>query len=80
MSDSHDTKPPPTTNKPLSKTCHECFKKIPLTSIECRCGYSFCGVHRYHDKHNCKFNYVVYDAEILKKENQPVIAEWLEKF
>jgi len=56
--------------------CFECHKKIPLTSIECRCGYMFCQVHRYFDKHNCKFNYTIHDANLLKNQNQKITATY----
>jgi len=52
------------TNK---KRCWKCRKKVGLTGVECRCGYIFCGVHRFEDAHECDFNFLKKDRETLKK-------------
>merc|ERR1719232_1258151 len=31
-------------------------KKVGLTGFTCRCGGLFCSIHRYSDKHECKFD------------------------
>jgi hypothetical protein len=36
--------------------CWTCNKKIGLTGFKCRCGYFYCGTHRYEDAHECDFN------------------------
>ena len=36
-----------------------CKKKVGLTGFTCRCGGLFCSIHRYSDKHECKFDYKV---------------------
>ena len=30
--------------------CWSCKKKVGLTGFECRCGFVYCGVHRYADQ------------------------------
>merc|ERR1719232_207314 len=34
----------------------DCKKKVGLTGFTCRCGGLFCSIHRYSDKHECKFD------------------------
>ena len=49
------------------KKCPICSKKIGILGIECRCGITFCSLHRYPDQHNCSFNFKEYDKKILKE-------------
>eukprot|EP00808_Paulinella_micropora_P003508 g23123.t1 len=58
--------------KPVQKhtnRCWQCNKRIGITGVECRCGYVFCGVHRYADQHNCSFDYRKLQRKKLEKEN-----------
>ncbi len=57
--------------------CFQCSKKIGLTGIECRCGYVFCGAHRYADTHACDFDFKKYDRELLAKNNEKVVGSKL---
>lgn len=50
-----------------------CKKKLGLTAVECHCGHTFCGDHRYADKHNCPYDYKGAKTESLTKAN-PTIA------
>ena len=54
------------TNK---KRCWECKKKVGLTAIECRCGFVFCGSHRFEDQHNCSFDFKMADRAELARRN-----------
>ncbi|KAJ0405250.1 hypothetical protein P43SY_006935 [Pythium insidiosum] len=58
--------PPVQKNK---KRCWECKKKVGLTAIECRCGFVFCGGHRYPDQHNCSFDFKAADRAELARRN-----------
>ena len=49
--------------------CWSCKKNIGLTGIECRCGFIFCGQHRYVDTHNCSFDYKTLGKVELNKCN-----------
>ena len=51
------------------KKCWECKKKVGYTGIECRCGFIFCGKHRYADQHKCGFDYKKEGRATLKKQN-----------
>lgn len=37
--------------------CFSCSKKTGMLGFECKCGYSFCGMHRYPEEHKCDFDY-----------------------
>lgn len=50
-----------------------CRKKLLLTSVECKCGKTFCSGHRYAEQHNCGFDYKESKKELLNKAN-PVVA------
>ncbi|KAI8341190.1 hypothetical protein BC941DRAFT_416074 [Chlamydoabsidia padenii] len=62
-------------DKPIQKNkgrCFVCRTKIPLTkqlTNKCRCDYVFCDSHRYPDKHECLFDHVSMDKDILAKNN-----------
>ncbi|KAH6558479.1 hypothetical protein KP509_1Z062100 [Ceratopteris richardii] len=52
--------------------CYSCRRRAGLTGFKCRCGHSFCSVHRYSEEHNCIFDY----KAKAKKEiaaNNPVL-------
>lgn len=75
-----DENPPKKKKKQKNRSrCFECRKKIGLTGIECRCGYVFCGVHRYADKHSCDFDYKSFDRTNLEKKNAKASFEKLEE-
>jgi hypothetical protein len=44
---------------------------------ECRCGYVYCGEHRYPESHNCKFDHREHAKKILSKNNKAVVADKL---
>lgn len=62
------------------KRCFECRKKVGLLGIECRCGYVYCGNHRYPDSHRCSFDFKEFDRSKLMKANQKVVADKVEMF
>lgn len=59
--------------------CWLCNRKIGLLGFHCRCGYTYCEVHRYSDTHNCDFDYKSFERQILQKQNLKVVAKKLEK-
>jgi len=54
--------------------CWGCKKKVGLLGIKCRCGFTFCGTHRYPECHHCEFDYKTMGKEILKVQNPVVVA------
>ncbi|VFQ92244.1 unnamed protein product [Cuscuta campestris] len=49
------TPPPPTTAK--KNRCRSCQRKVGVVGFDCRCGYTFCGTHRYPETHDCTFDF-----------------------
>ncbi|KAK9110550.1 hypothetical protein Sjap_018610 [Stephania japonica] len=65
--------------KPVSNRCNFCKKRVGLTGFKCRCGYTFCSLHRYSDKHNCVFDYRGAGQDAIAKANPVVKAEKIDK-
>ncbi|KAI5057419.1 hypothetical protein GOP47_0027434 [Adiantum capillus-veneris] len=59
--------------------CFTCKKRIGLTGFKCRCGNQFCSLHRYHDKHNCSYDYRAAARDAIAKANPIVKADKLDK-
>jgi hypothetical protein len=59
--------------------CWECKKKVkPAGRFSCKCGYVFCGKHRYADAHECDFDYRSEHTEKLAKLNPSVAPSKME--
>mmetsp|Transcript_19275 Transcript_19275/g.44223 ORF Transcript_19275/g.44223 Transcript_19275/m.44223 type:complete len:199 (-) Transcript_19275:388-984(-) len=69
----------PKTKKMATIRCETCKKKVGLTGFHCRCGGTFCGTHRYSDKHGCTFDYKSLGREQLAKANPTICPEKLDK-
>ncbi|XP_014300284.1 AN1-type zinc finger protein 6 [Microplitis mediator] len=65
--------------KKKKNRCVVCRKKVGLTGFECRCGGLFCSVHRYSDKHDCKFDYREMGAQEIRRNNPVVVGEKVQK-
>eukprot|EP01083_Nonionella_stella_P032587 89200_1 len=53
--------------------CWNCRKKVTLAGqFECKCGYVFCGRHRYPDAHSCDFDHKQQHKDQLAKDNKTV--------
>ncbi|VAH30261.1 unnamed protein product [Triticum turgidum subsp. durum] len=76
VADSQAAQEPP---KPPSNRCLSCRKKVGLTGFQCRCGGTFCSMHRYADSHECTFDYKKAGREQIAKQNPVVIAEKINK-
>lgn len=59
--------------------CLVCRKRVGLTGFKCRCGTTFCGLHRYPEKHACTFDFKKVGREEIARANPLVKAEKLEK-
>ncbi|XP_076913858.1 zinc finger A20 and AN1 domain-containing stress-associated protein 5-like [Bidens hawaiensis] len=59
--------------------CGCCRKRVGLTGFTCKCGVTYCGVHRYPEKHECSFDFKTVGKEMIKKENPVVKAAKLDK-
>ncbi|KAG2331899.1 hypothetical protein Bca52824_003079 [Brassica carinata] len=61
------------------KRCLTCRRRVGITGFRCRCGYVFCGTHRYAEQHECTFDFKRVGKEKIAKANPIVKAEKLEK-
>ncbi|RWR80379.1 zinc finger A20 and AN1 domain-containing protein [Cinnamomum micranthum f. kanehirae] len=68
-----------TSKHPPPNRCMACRKRIGLTGFNCRCGGTFCTVHRYSEKHDCSFDYRSAGRDAIAKANPVVKAEKIEK-
>ncbi|KAK8443974.1 hypothetical protein SEVIR_9G060100v4 [Setaria viridis] len=55
--------------------CTACRKKVGLLGFRCCCGDTFCGAHRYAEKHGCSFDYKRAGRERIAKNNPVVVAD-----
>eukprot|EP00388_Colpodella_angusta_P020198 GDKJ01050386.1.p1 GENE.GDKJ01050386.1~~GDKJ01050386.1.p1 ORF type:complete len:202 (-),score=42.36 GDKJ01050386.1:1273-1878(-) len=59
--------------------CFKCDKKVGLLGFTCRCEFTFCGLHRLGDAHECDFDYKTLKRAELSKANQTVAADKVKK-
>lgn len=52
-------------------SCAHCKKKILMT-FTCKCNSIFCLQHRYPESHNCSFDYLKYQQDLLRANMQVV--------
>jgi len=59
--------------------CYKCRRRVGLEGIECRCGYIFCGKHRYADEHDCEYDYKKAQRRKLMQENTKLQGKKFDK-
>ncbi|KAH6554819.1 hypothetical protein KP509_1Z304500 [Ceratopteris richardii] len=69
----------PSPQKQQPNRCYTCKKRVGLTGFKCRCGNQFCSLHRYHDKHNCPYDYQSAARDAIAKANPVIKADKFEK-
>lgn len=67
--------PPPK----VASRCLSCNKKVGLTGFRCKCGSTFCGVHRYPEKHECTFDFKALGRDAIAKANPVVKADKVDR-
>ncbi|WOL03484.1 hypothetical protein Cni_G12204 [Canna indica] len=55
--------------------CQSCRKRVGLTGFRCRCGETYCGEHRYPERHACSFDYKAAGREEIARANPIVKAD-----
>lgn len=66
--------------KEAPKRCSSCNKKVGLVAFPCRCGATFCGVHRYPEEHECKFDFKAAGKDTIVRDNPVVKADKVVRF
>ncbi|XP_047072288.1 zinc finger A20 and AN1 domain-containing stress-associated protein 10-like [Lolium rigidum] len=59
--------------------CETCRKKVGLLGFACRCGGTYCGVHRHAGAHACGFDYMAAGREQIARQNPLVVASKLDR-
>jgi hypothetical protein len=59
--------------------CWVCSKKVGLLGFACRCGYKYCGLHRYPEQHECAADFRGQDRKKLAAANPQVAPQKLGK-
>ncbi|KAF6144983.1 hypothetical protein GIB67_013336 [Kingdonia uniflora] len=62
----------------VKNRCSCCNKRVGLTGFQCKCGSTFCSMHRYPEKHECGFNFKAVGREAISKANPVVKADKLD--
>jgi len=65
--------------RPQAYRCFLCNKRVGLTGFKCRCGNTFCSLHRYSDKHSCTYDYKTAGRDAIAKANPIVKADKVDK-
>lgn len=76
---SPDTGSDDSPSKPKKARCSSCRKRVGLTGFNCRCGKTFCGLHRYSDQHDCDYDYKADAQAKIRKENPVIVGEKIQK-
>ncbi|XP_047072286.1 zinc finger A20 and AN1 domain-containing stress-associated protein 10-like [Lolium rigidum] len=58
---------------PTKNRCETCRKKVGLLGFACRCGGTYCGMHRHAGAHHCGFDYKAAGREQIARQN-PLVA------
>nr|GEW73190.1 zinc finger A20 and AN1 domain-containing stress-associated protein 1-like [Tanacetum cinerariifolium] len=59
----------------VTNKCFDCNKKVGVMGFKCRCGETFCGMHRYPEEHKCEFDFKKTGRDLIAKENPVVKAD-----
>ena len=62
-----------------TKKCWQCKIKVGHLGYPCKCGYTYCGKHRYYDTHECTYDYKTEGKQKIVKANPTVAADKLQK-
>uniref|UniRef100_A0A1J3JX76 Zinc finger A20 and AN1 domain-containing stress-associated protein 9 n=1 Tax=Noccaea caerulescens TaxID=107243 RepID=A0A1J3JX76_NOCCA len=60
--------------------CLCCNKKVGILGFKCKCGSTFCGEHRYPERHDCSFDFKQVGRGAIAKANPVVKADKLQRF
>ncbi|KAM0854249.1 hypothetical protein ACQ4PT_050551 [Festuca glaucescens] len=60
--------------------CSSCRKRVGLTGFRCRCDQTFCGEHRYSDRHGCTYDYRAAARDAIARDNPVVRAPKIVRF
>ncbi|KAK2989152.1 hypothetical protein RJ640_027226 [Escallonia rubra] len=59
--------------------CFCCRKKVGVLGFKCKCGRTFCGNHRYPEKHECGVDFKTIGRSAIAKANPVVKADKIDR-
>nr|GEU31860.1 zinc finger A20 and AN1 domain-containing stress-associated protein 1-like [Tanacetum cinerariifolium] len=59
----------------VTNRCFDCNKKVGVMGFKCRCGETFCGMHRYLEEHKCEFDFKKTGRDLISKANPVLKAD-----
>lgn len=59
--------------------CWRCKVRVGFLGYSCKCGYTFCGRHRYPGEHDCTYDHSADAKAKISKANPLVEAAKMEK-
>jgi predicted nucleic acid binding AN1-type Zn finger protein len=65
--------------KKAKNRCSVCKVRVGVIGFPCRCGGTFCSVHRYANEHSCSFDYREHGQEEIRKNNPQIVGEKIQK-
>uniref|UniRef100_A0ACD5Y0H0 Uncharacterized protein n=1 Tax=Avena sativa TaxID=4498 RepID=A0ACD5Y0H0_AVESA len=68
------------TRTSVKNRCSSCRKRVGLTGFRCRCDQTFCGEHRYSDRHGCTYDYKAAARDAIARDNPVVRAPKIVRF
>ncbi|KAG2677485.1 hypothetical protein I3843_12G101700 [Carya illinoinensis] len=63
----------------VASRCLICNKKVGLTGFRCKCESTFCGLHRYPEKHDCTFDFKTCGRDAIAKANPVIKADKVDR-
>ncbi|RWR83806.1 zinc finger protein [Cinnamomum micranthum f. kanehirae] len=60
--------------------CNSCRKRVGLTGFKCRCGQTFCSIHRFAEEHGCSFDYKKRGKDEIARDNPLVRKDKIQRF
>ncbi|KAK9068003.1 hypothetical protein SSX86_012114 [Deinandra increscens subsp. villosa] len=63
----------------IRNRCLICNKKVGVMGFRCKCGDTFCGSHRYPEKHDCEFDFKRTGRDAIAKANPVVRADKVDR-
>lgn len=61
------------------KRCWSCNRRVGVNGIQCRCGFIFCGQHRYPYEHECKFDHKGLQKQQIRAHNPHILKKKLDR-
>lgn len=59
------------TKKKIKRCGHpDCRRKLMLTDMPCKCGITFCPLHRLSEQHACTFDYKKARTDEIEKKSE----------